>query len=391
VESGETIDLTGGAAIPGRGQLAGKNARPTNTFIDKHSTGGVGDKVSLVLLPILASLDFKVAKMSGRSLGHTGGTIDKLESIPGFNTKLSSDEMLRVVEEVGCCIVEQSANLVPADKLFYALRDATDTVSELGLIAASVMSKKIACGAPYILLDVKCGGGAFFKHTADARDFAALAIRLGTEFGRKVSCVISRMDQPLGMAVGNAIEVLEALRFLEPGQWNGNQAPTGLADLATLIDALLRSACDGAGVPQADLPTLMTSGEPLAKFEQWIKAQGGDLEALVGRHSSHYRDGGKSVVTPITGYVGAIDAAQIAEVLATLGAGRTAAGAAIDPRVGLLCRAKTGQQVSAGEMLSTLYTGEIQPDKDQLSLLSSAFQIIDQPTANLPVVLDTLS
>lgn len=177
--------------------------------VDKHSTGGVGDKTSLLLVPWLAAAGLTVPKMSGRGLGHTGGTIDKLESIPGFSIDLDRAHLKRMLEDTGCAIVAQSANLVPADKRIYALRDATGTVDELGLIAASVMSKKLAAGAQYIVIDVKCGSGAFFASVKQAREFAQVAICLGSDFGRPVACVISGMDQPLGSAVGNALEVAE--------------------------------------------------------------------------------------------------------------------------------------------------------------------------------------
>lgn len=386
------------------------------TFTDKHSTGGVGDKVSLILLPLLVSLGFKVAKMSGRSLGFTGGTIDKLESIPGFRTKLSREEMLRIVSEVGCCIVEQSANLVPADKVFYALRDATDTVEEMGLIAASVMSKKIACGAPFIVLDVKCGSGAFFKTLARAREFATLAKRIGSEFGRKVGCVITSMEQPLGDAIGTAVEVSEAERLMRLCQkaeqlrisegktpW---APPLGrLNDLYEVVVALASCAQAIAGkvsnLGQGKLNAAheLESGKPHEIFLGWIAAQGGrwqEFEQTLGATSQDSEDDEKWpyyshwVTTDQQGYLQRIDTAALGSILARLGAGRMEQGLAVrhDINFDLCCR--VGDKIDGdGAVLLDIMMRE-----DPTVLLEEdirqAFVIGDKPPDMVPVVLETL-
>ncbi len=317
--------------------------------VDKHSTGGVGDSVSLLLLPWLAAEGFLVPKMSGRGLGHTGGTIDKLESIPGFRTDLSTAEMRKVLEDVGCCIVSQTANLVPADKKLYALRDITGTVDEMGLIAASVVSKKIAAGAQYIVLDVKCGNGAFFKTHARAKEFAEVAIRMGKEFDRKIGCVITDMNQPLGMAVGNAIEVNNVRMLL------ADQAYFANAELATVAHTLrnvllvLSGRC--ASLDEAmQMPTDLE--EVKASFRQWIEAQGGLYlqfgkeqmklaeQTVAGTPGSQYRQ----VVVKAQGgsCIHAMDTMAIGELARSLGAGRRKLDDVIDPSVGMIINAKVG-------------------------------------------------
>ncbi|MDQ3024142.1 MAG: thymidine phosphorylase [bacterium] len=369
------------------------------TFVDKHSTGGVGDKISLILLPLLASMGFKVAKMSGRALGHTGGTIDKLESIPGFSTNLTQAEMLKVIQDVGCCIVEQSADLVPADKLFYALRDATDTVSELGLIAASVMSKKIACGAPYIVLDVKCGSGAFFKTLEDSRAFAQLAIRIGEQFGRKVGCVISSMEQPLGRATGNALEVMEALHFFRETQQVGiHKSLYELGELVTQLGHLVIVLRDYEYAPQnytGMLKDSRLSPNSLVglehTFKAWIAAQGGDLAAFVSEYAGYFQVAGIDVRADTDGFVTSIDVEAVGSLLSGLGAGRSSAKDLIDAKVGLLTEARVGQEVKSGDKLATLFLGGSGADpKDSANQIKGTFSIGASCTEPVPIVLETL-
>jgi pyrimidine-nucleoside phosphorylase len=369
--------------------------------VDKHSTGGVGDKVSLALAPWLAAAGLAVPKMSGRGLGHTGGTLDKLAAIPGFSTELNQAGMQRLLEEVGCCIASQSSGLVPADKLFYALRDATETVEELGLIAASVMSKKLACGAPNIVLDVKCGGGAFFPALQQAREFAELACRIGAAAGRRVSCVISAMDQPLGRAVGNALEVQEAAALL-----NGRRDSPELREACLALgEEALRVAAGsaaspapgqgGKGAPAQNPPLadLLASGAAGECFHRWVAAQGGDwaaFEQQAADAARHYRQ--VEVCAPRAGWIAGINALAVGELACDLGAGRRSKDDVIDPWVGIQCLVKTGEQVAAGQPLARLTVRPDNPRSDS-ELQRSYLQVVTnaaEPVAPSQVLLATV-
>jgi pyrimidine-nucleoside phosphorylase len=358
--------------------------------VDKHSTGGVGDKVSLALVPWLASLGLRVPKMSGRGLGHTGGTIDKLESIPGFRTDLCEPEISQVLEDVGCVVVSQSRDLVPADRLFYELRNATDTVDELGLIAASVMSKKIAGGAGHIVLDVKCGRGAFFKDLDRAGAFALLASRLAQAWGRGLACVISSMDQPLGRAVGNALEVSEVADFLA-----GRASQPDLEQLCLALGgaALLLSG-KAATISEAEslMSEALARGLVWERFQAWVQAQGGSMAQFAERLGglSAYRR--IAVTAPRMGFVERLDALQVGELVRSLGAGRLRKDDRIDPLVGVECLRKVGDSVSEGDELAILYA---KPDDPRTSAeLSAAYlvavTISASPAPPKPVVLDLL-
>jgi len=331
--------------------------------VDKHSTGGVGDKVSLLLMPWLAAAGLTATKMSGRSLGHTGGTIDKLESIPGFNVNLTGAQMAEVINDVGCCVVAQGADLVPADKIVYALRDATDTVDELGLIAASVISKKVAAGADYIVLDVKCGSGAFFTSLARARKFAQVALRLGRDLGKQIGCVISNMDQPLGRTIGNILEVHEVLDILNGQQLdilNGQQTSEDVVELcATLGGVLLALSGKAANASlgrqaMLDLPKTGAVGE---RFERWIAAQRGDVAQLNAQASTPNTTRQVSVQATRSGVVAGMNTRKIGEIARRLGAGRLTKDDRIDPWAGILCVKKVGDTVEAGEVLAYLFQG----------------------------------
>ena len=261
VESGETVDLSFIDGIK----------------VDKHSTGGVGDKTSLVLLPLMALSDLKVSKMSGRGLGHTGGTIDKLESIPGFNVNLEKDEMFYIVEKFGFAISGQTLDLVPADKKLYALRDVTATVDNLSLIASSIMSKKIASGADIILLDVKVGSGAFMKNVDDAVQLAETMVSIGKSFGRKVGIVLSNMNEPLGFAVGNSLEVIEAVNTLK------NEGPEEFKTLCVFLNAAmlkLAGICDSIEAGLQKTEALLKTDKPFLKFVDFVYAQKGDVSFI---------------------------------------------------------------------------------------------------------------
>ena len=363
----ETLALT--RAFVASGSVISWEGWPA-PLVDKHSTGGVGDKVSLALLPWLAAAGVNVPKMSGRGLGFTGGTLDKLESIPGFRTDLSLDEFRGVLSRAGCALTGQSAELAPADKVFYALRDATDTVEEPGLIAASVMSKKIAAGAGSIVLDIKCGRGAFFKEEEGAEEFARLAERIGGSAGRRVAGVITAMSQPLGRAVGNALEVQEAVRFLalELELPDFEEVCLALGAAALLLSGLASSREEARDT----LRSLRRSGAALERFQRWVREQGGDLQEFQHRLAGLEAYRRITVLACREGYVSRLDARIIGELARTLGAGRTQLGQAIDLFVGIESRRKLGDHVQADEELAWLYVRPQDPRGDQE--LCAAFQ-----------------
>jgi len=337
----ETADLT--QAMAHSGDVLDLADLP-NT-VDKHSTGGVGDKTTLVLAPLLAAMGGTVAKMSGRGLGHTGGTVDKLESIPGFRASLSDEEFLAVAHGVGVVVTGQSKDLAPADGLLYALRDATGTVESLPLIASSVMSKKLAGGAKSIVLDVKVGSGAFMKTVADARALAEAMVSIGRLNGRNVRAVLSSMAQPLGHMVGNAMEVTEAIGCLR-GE--------GPADLLELCLVLAQEVLEAAGLPagREELLAAIGSGRAMERFEAWIGAQGGDLRSL--DHLERAPDQWL-LRAPRSGTVAVVDALAVGRAAGLLGGGRNRKGDAVDVGVGVELHAKVGDEVAAGEVLATLW------------------------------------
>ncbi len=346
VRSGATIDLS---ALGRR-------------VVDKHSTGGVGDKASLVIGPIVAACGVPFAKMSGRGLGHTGGTLDKLESIPGFRVELSQDEFIAQVREVGMAIIGQTADLVPADKRLYALRDVTATVDQVGLIAASIMSKKIAAGADAIVLDVKVGDGAFMKTIDEARELADAMVALGREAGREVVCELTDMDQPLGRAVGNAVEIREAVETLR------GEGPPDLTELALSAVGHLLALSD------LDVDTdegrrlgeeAVSSGAAIEAYERWIRAQGGDpsLDALPVAPVLH------EVAAPDGGFVERIAATRIGLASLELGAGRVTKDDEIDHAVGVVCLAKRGDEIGVGEPLARIHA------RDQASADAAADEV----------------
>jgi pyrimidine-nucleoside phosphorylase len=337
----ETAELT--LAMAHSGDVLDLSSLPHTA--DKHSTGGVGDKTSLVLAPLLAACGTTVAKMSGRGLGHTGGTVDKLESIPGFRAELSEREFYAQAEAVGVVITGQSKDLAPADGLLYALRDATATVASLPLIAASIMSKKLAGGAQAIVLDVKVGSGAFMKTPDEARALAQTMLAIGARAGRRVRALLSDMSEPLGYAVGNALEVEEAVRCLQGG---------GPDDLRDLCLALAEEAVAAAGLEcdRQGLEEAFSSGRAFEVFERWITAQGAQPGAL-GRLG---RAPGQALYRAQTdGFVTGLEALAFGQAVKVLGGGRAHKGASIDVGVGAVLHAKVGDEVRRGEPLVTLY------------------------------------
>ncbi len=351
-----------------------------NATVDKHSTGGVGDKTTLIVTPIVASLGGVVAKMSGRGLGHTGGTVDKLESVPGYRTELSPAEFMEQAKTVGLVVAGQSGNLAPADKKLYALRDVTATVDSIPLIASSIMSKKLAAGAKSIVLDVKCGSGAFMKTPEEAAALAQEMVSIGTACGRNVAALITNMDLPLGLAVGNALEVEEALEVLSGG------GPRDLREVCLALAAEMLTLCKGLSAEQAmrEAENALQSGKALAKMQEWITAQGGDLKAFAeGRKKevSCY-----TVTAPKSGYIQKMDAERIGLAAMLLGAGRAAKEDAIDFDAGLKILKKTGDPVTAGEPLAVLYTGTDRDFKAAEECYLSALTVGEEKTEQQPLI-----
>lgn len=352
--------------------------------VDKHSTGGVGDKTTLVLGPLVASVGAKVAKLSGRGLGHTGGTLDKLESIDGLSIQIDNDDFIAQVNNIGLAVAGQTANLTPADKMLYALRDVTATVPSIPLIASSIMSKKLASGSDVIVLDVKIGDGAFMKTLEDARALSKLMVKIGTNMGRKVVAFITDMDQPLGYAVGNRLEVIEAIETL---QGNG---PADLTELCLEIGAYMTFS---AGITKTleeakrQLLEQIKNGKAHDKQYAFIKAQGGNLPPL-----DQFISVKETIEIPAltSGYIEDIDALAIGIGAMKLGAGRETKEDDIDPNVGIIVHKKVGDSIEKGESLATLYnnldnTSDIEKD------VLNAFKITKEPVEKKPIIFEIIS
>jgi pyrimidine-nucleoside phosphorylase len=369
VRSGETIDL--GVALGRR-------------VVDKHSTGGVGDKTTLAVGPIVAACGVPFGKMSGRGLGHTGGTLDKLESIPGFRVELSTEEFVAQVREIGLAIVGQTADLVPADMKLYGLRDVTATVDDVSLIAASIMSKKIASGADAIVLDVKVGDGAFMKTLADARELGETMISLGRSAGRDVVCELTDMDQPLGRAVGNALEVREAIATL------CGDGPADFRELVLGASAHLLALSD-LGVDQTEgrrrAEQAISDGSALAAYERWIRAQGGDPDEGALPRAPLIRE----VFAPRAGYVTRLAALPIGMAALHLGAGRREKNEPVDHAVGIVCRRKRGDAIEHGEALAEVHARDDASASEAVDAVLAAYELDDMPPEPRPVVLATLA
>lgn len=322
---------------------------------DKHSTGGVGDKTSLVLTPLAASIGIPVAKMSGRGLGHTGGTIDKLESFPGFSTDISEEKFINNVNTIGIAIAGQTKNMAPADKKLYALRDVTGTVDSIPLIASSIMSKKLAAGADVIVLDVKTGSGAFMKTEEDSVRLANEMVKIGNNVGRRTLAIISDMDEPLGYAVGNAIEVKEAIDTL-----NGH-GPADLLELCLTIGSLMAVGTGkAANVDEARALLLekLNDGSALKKFAEFVEAQGGDSAPVYDTKLLPQASIVKEVYAPVDGYVSHIESDRVGISAMKLGGGRETKESPIDLSVGILINKKVGDKVEKGEKIATLYAND---------------------------------
>ncbi|TWJ58807.1 Pyrimidine-nucleoside phosphorylase [Bacillus paralicheniformis] len=361
VNSGETIDLS---AIEG-------------IKVDKHSTGGVGDTTTLVLAPLVAALDVPVAKMSGRGLGHTGGTIDKLEAIKGFHVELSKDEFIELVNRDKVAVIGQSGNLTPADKKLYALRDVTGTVNSIPLIASSIMSKKIAAGADAIVLDVKTGAGAFMKTDEDAVNLAKAMVRIGNNVGRQTMAVISDMSQPLGFAIGNALEVKEAIDTLK------GEGPEDLTELVLTLGSqmvVLAKKAETLDEAREKLIDVMKNGKALQKFKDFLQNQGGD--SSVADNPEKLPQAAYKIDIPAkeAGVVSEIVADQIGVAAMLLGAGRATKEDKIDLAVGIMLRKKVGDAVEKGEPLVTLYANRENVD-DVIAKVYDNIQIAEKAEA----------
>jgi pyrimidine-nucleoside phosphorylase len=352
-------------------------------IVDKHSTGGVGDKTSIALGPIVAASGVPFAKMSGRGLGHTGGTLDKLESIPGFRVELDERAFIRQVQDVGMAIVGQTADLVPADRRLYALRDITATVDEISLIAASIMSKKIAAGADAILLDVKVGDGAFMKTVQDAQRLAATMIELGARAGRQVVCELTRMDQPLGRAVGNALEVREAIATLR------GEGPADLTELVLRSAAQLLALSD-LGIDEEEgrrrAETAVADGTALAVYKRWIAAQGGEPNEDALPSAPVIR----TVPARKGGFVQSVSALGIGRAAVHLGAGRTHKEDAIDHAPGIVCLARVGDPVKVGAALAEVHARDETSADSAADEVALSYTIGRQPPAHPELVLGVL-
>ena len=341
--------------------------------VDKHSTGGVGDKTSLVLAPMVAALGGKVAKMSGRGLGHTGGTIDKLESIPGFNTALSEEAFIKQVNDIGIAITGQTGNLAPADKKLYALRDVTATVDNISLIASSIMSKKLASGADAIILDVKTGSGAFMKKEEDAKRLAEEMVRIGKGAGRKMAAMITDMDQPLGFAVGNSLEVIEAINTLKG---NGPKDLTELClNLGTYMILAARDDLDKESA-EKELMRVIKDGSALKKLAELVEAQGGNPDAVYDTGMLKVAENVTNVVAKESGYIKSIQSEQIGKASMILGGGRATKEDVIDLSVGVVLSKKKGDMVEKGETIATIYSNNADKAKEAECTVLDAYTIV---------------
>lgn len=336
--------------------------------VDKHSTGGVGDKTSLVVAPVMASLGCKMAKMSGRGLGHTGGTVDKLESIPGFKTSITPEEFFEQVRKTGVAVIGSTANLAPADKKLYALRDVTATVGSIPLIASSIMSKKLAAGAHNIVLDVKIGSGAFMKTEEQGRKLAEKMVNIGKSFNRNIAAVITNMDRPLGCAIGNSLEVLEAVSVLK-----GNEVPDFDGVCVALASTLL-SLCYGIDHEESEKRVLesISSGAALAKFREWITAQGGNDEFVDNPEALGTAKYVVEYKAEESGYISFMNTEMIGKAAAALGAGREKTTDSVDHTAGIVLRKKTGDAVRSGDVIAVLYTNKEASEIEAARLLSEA-------------------
>lgn len=358
--SGDTIDLSSIEGIK----------------VDKHSTGGVGDKTTLVVAPLAAACGVPIAKMSGRGLGFTGGTVDKMESIPGFRTALEPEEFLKQVNTMGMAVIGQTAHITPADKKLYALRDVTATVDNLGLISSSIMSKKLAAGSDAIVLDVKCGDGAFMENIDDAEKLAEMMVEIGKSAGRRTVAAITEMGQPLGKAVGNSIEVIEAIETLK-----GN-GPEDITELAVKLSGIMVYLGGKASSPeegQTMTKEALDNGRGLEKLGEFIKAQGGNPEVISDYSLFPQHTIEKTITAQKSGYVRAIEAKKIGLASQQTGAGRATKEDDIDLSAGIIICKKIADEVREGDVLARLFGNDEKKIQQAMSIAGEAFVIEDEP------------
>ncbi|MDI6690067.1 MAG: pyrimidine-nucleoside phosphorylase [Actinomycetota bacterium] len=381
----ETIDLTKSMIASGR---CVDLSSVKGIKVDKHSTGGVGDTTTLVLAPLVAAAGVPVAKMSGRALGHTGGTLDKLESIPGFNVNLSEGQFIKQVNRIGVAIAGATADIVPADKKIYALRDVTATVSSIPLIASSVMSKKIAGGADAIVLDVKTGSGAFMETLSESRKLAKILVTIGHKMGRKTVAIMSDMNQPLGFAVGNALEVKEAINTLK------GKGPSDLTELCFTLGSYMLVLAGIVSKPEegrALLKDTLSTGKALDKFGQLIETQGGDPKVLSDQTILPQAELVEDYLTGKEGYILCMDAKKIGEAVMELGAGRETKESAVDLSVGLILCHKVGDRVELGEPIVKIHANNYSKLQKAISILKEAIIISDERPQPRPLVCDIIT
>ena len=371
LRSSETVDLS---AIPG-------------VKVDKHSTGGVGDKTSLIVAPLAAAAGVVVPMMSGRALGHTGGTLDKLESIPGFRTNLSTEEFQNQLSELGLCFIGQTDHLAPADRKFYALRDVTGTVESIPLISSSIMSKKLAEGVDALILDVKVGNGAFMKKQVDARRLAQTMVAIGRRMDKKVRALITDMNQPLGYAIGNALEIMEASQTLQ------NAGPDDLTKLSLELAAhMIHLGKKAATLDEArrTAEKHLVDGSGYKKLKQVVAAQGGNAQALDKFELLPNATGMREITSPRAGYVTSIDAEDIGVASNMIGAGREKKDDVIDPAVGIILEVKVGEKVDAGSVLCRLYYTREDRVEEAAEMVEDAFRISSQKADERNLILEVV-
>ena len=371
LRSGDTVDLS---AIPG-------------IKVDKHSTGGVGDKTSFIVAPLAAAAGVVVPMMSGRALGHTGGTLDKLESIPGFRTSLTAEEFQKQLAELGLCFIGQTEELAPADRKLYALRDVTATVESIPLISSSIMSKKLAEGVDALVRDVKVGSGAFMKKQVDARRLAQTMVGIGRRMDKKVVALITDMNQPLGYAIGNALEIMEASQTLQ------NAGPADLTKLSLELAArMIHLGKKAATLEEARriAEQHLVDGSAYRKFKQVVAAQGGNPQTLDKFELLPNATGMREIVSPRAGYVSSINAEDIGVASNMIGAGRDKKEDAIDPAVGIILEVKTGEKVDAGSVLCRLYYTKEDRVEEAAEMVEDAFRISAQKPDERELILEVV-
>ncbi len=372
VNSGKIIDLS---SIPG-------------IKVDKHSTGGVGDTTTLALAPMVAAAGVPVAKMSGRGLGHTGGTIDKLEAIEGFETELSLNKFIKIVKEVGVSIISPTSNLAPADKKLYALRDVTGTVDSIPLIVSSIMSKKIAAGADAIVLDVTTGSGAFMKEHKDALKLGKIMVDIGLELGKETVAIVSNMDEPLGFAIGNSLEVKEAIEVLK------NRGPEDLRNLCLVLGSYMLKSGGVVKTPEEGrnkLIKIIEEGKAFNKFKELVMAQGGNLRVIENPELLPLAKHCLKIKADKSGYIQKIDSRLIGESAMILGAGREKKESEIDLSVGIVLKKKVGSKIDISEDLAEVYYNNSEKLKEAKKKLLSSFTIGNKKPGKLPLILATIS